>query len=428
MHSRFLFPFDLASLSCLILLTLTNGVDFGRDLVTIIICGLLDRIPEERREGMDMDSKTMRTGAAEEPHYESSNGVQLLPQEIIMDILSRLPIHFLLQCTLVSKAWRNIIVRNPIFASMQHNQALENRHKSHGLMFCLENPSKSPNLYLVERGGAPHGKLTVMYAQLTCLECWFDVIGSCNGLLCFSYYDNGVGGYCKSNRACVSNPITGECVILPSEDSKCAWISGFGFDSTRKEYKVVRVVHNRDAVLSTAEIHTLGSNSWRRIEDDPHSRTKYMRSQSDVLVNGRLHWCSFPNKPIFIFSLDMGHEQFEEVPVVTGLGSRGFIYLVDWKGCLAIVEVELMLKDDDALHIWVMKEYNVKESWTRQANVRWRPTWLYGSTGYAPFYDEGVIHDLQVTDHPRFRGRNRYRVIAHVGSLISLKTLMGKEV
>lgn len=30
MHSRLLFPFDLASLSCLILLTLTNGVDFGR--------------------------------------------------------------------------------------------------------------------------------------------------------------------------------------------------------------------------------------------------------------------------------------------------------------------------------------------------------------------------------------------------------------
>ncbi|XXG59132.1 hypothetical protein AAC387_Pa04g1268 [Persea americana] len=81
-------------------------------------------------------------------------GIELVPQDIIMDILSRLPIYSLFQCTLVSKAWRDMIVYNPIFAIMQHNRALENQNNT--FLMCSRYPSLEVNLYLVEREAVGH--------------------------------------------------------------------------------------------------------------------------------------------------------------------------------------------------------------------------------------------------------------------------------
>ena len=83
--------------------------------------------------------------------------------------------------------------------------------------------------------------------------------------------------------------------------------------------------------------------------------------------------------------------------------------------------------------IWVMKEYNVKESWTKQFNGRWPLNdihyWpLDDEGGYWPFYGESSKDAMQVTDHPRFRAEChdsmfRMRLIVHVESLVSLKTI-----
>lgn len=57
------------------------------------------------------------------------------------------------------------------------------------------------------------------------------------------------------------------------------------------------------------DIHTLWTNSWQLIENAPLSYTMHMFCQfSYVLVNGCLHWCRYPTKPLSIFSLDMGNE------------------------------------------------------------------------------------------------------------------------
>ncbi|XXG85355.1 hypothetical protein AAC387_Pa11g0447 [Persea americana] len=378
---------------------------------------------------MMMDNQTKRTESSEEEEqYQSSSGMQLLPQDTIMDILSRLPIYSIFQCTLVSKAWRDIIVDNPIFATMQHNRALENQNTTLSFMMCLGNGVWNPILYLVERGVSSR-KLTVMDAKLTCLYGWFRVMGSCNGLLCFAYNCRDGRDYYESDEAYVSNPITGEYALLPCEDSVCSWVCGFGFDSLRQEYKVVRVAKVRRDCSLKVDIHTLGTNSWRLIENGaPLSYTMHMFHQfSYVLVNGCLHWCRYPTKPLSIFSLDMGNEQFREVPAAD-LNCTGYIYLMNLKGCLAIVKLTGV---DTTVHIWLMKEYNVKESWTKQVNVR-LPTWFSSSPGYWPFDDESLVDDLQVVHHPRFSadsfgGRNLTRVTAHVGSLISLKTILGKE-
>ncbi|XXG47116.1 hypothetical protein AAC387_Pa02g1814 [Persea americana] len=251
-------------------------------------------------------------------------------------------------------------------------------------MLCLNN-RQGTHLYLVERGGVGHCKFTMIDAQLTNIESRFtlngrfEVLGSCNGLLCISFPGVHVEKF-GNGPTFVSNPVTAECVILPSTDFINAHISGFGFHSARNEYKVLRVVRNNplsgfiDDASCRVGIHTIGTNAWRQIKD---VRLLYMkclcRQFSNIFVNGSLHWFRQfslemgDEPPPHIFSLDMG----DELRVVTTPDSFNDISLNDiytknlmvWKAYLAVLQRTFW---GDYLHIWVMKEYNVKESWTKQ--------------------------------------------------------------
>ncbi|XXG59131.1 hypothetical protein AAC387_Pa04g1267 [Persea americana] len=132
------------------------------------------------------------------------------------------------------------------------------------------------------------------------------ILGSCNGLLCISFY--------RVDRVYICNPITGEYKKLPSKERNCdALAMGIGFDSVRKEYKVVRRVRKPEALFSwKIEIHTLGTNAWRQIDNFTWSGGNgFSYTFSDVLVNGSLHWCSYCGTPVrIITSLDMSDEQF----------------------------------------------------------------------------------------------------------------------
>ncbi|XXG58399.1 hypothetical protein AAC387_Pa04g0715 [Persea americana] len=306
---------------------------------------------------------------------------------------------------------------------MQHNRALENQSNTL-LMFSKDN-SPEVNLYLVEREDVGHHRLRVMDAKLTDHSCFNDcprIVGSCHGLLCISFP--------QRHRAYISNPITGECKKLPSKEKKCyTFVVGIGFDSIRKEYKVVRQVCKLEGPLSfKTEILTLGTNAWRPIGDFSRFDGEYFFSHfSNAFVNGSLHWCSYLRTHMRITSLDVSDEQLGFVPAPETTFECN-IHLMAWKGCLTIAQ---QLWVDHSVHIWVMKEYNVKESWTKLINVT-MPTCFSAEGDFLPFVDDTLMDDIQVTDHPRLRAEfynNRPRfnlgVMAHVGSLVSLKKYCG---
>lgn len=373
-----------------------------------------------------------RQVSKEEEKYKTSSLMQL-PQHIIMEILCRLPILSLFPCTLVCKAWKDIILNNPIFAKMQLNHALEKQNRTPGLMFFLRNLAEKDvdaNLYFVQRD-VGHRKLMVMKAQFNGLNRCFRILGSCNGLICISAY--AIGG-----PAYVSNPITGECFMLPSKESTYANLSGFGFDSSNNEYKLVRMVSKypmqriRDDDTWKAEIYTLGTNDWRELEVGnaliSYAEDTLFQEFSNVLVNGSLHWQSdVSRRPLRIISLDMGHEQFGLVRAPE-ICSLDVMQLMAWKGRLTVLQKASHRNGLSYVVIWVMNKYNVKESWTKQVKFGW-PYW-FSPIDYWPIDDESLEDDLQVIDHPCFRpcrpNNYRFGVIAHVGSLTSLKTVIGK--
>ncbi|XP_041003060.1 F-box protein At3g07870-like isoform X1 [Juglans microcarpa x Juglans regia] len=150
-------------------------------------------------------------------------------------------------------------------------------------------------------------------------------------------------------------------------------VFGFGFNSTTKEYKVLKIVYYRKACAafgfsairdSEVQILTMGSSAWRSLGKAGYHLYQW---PSQVFVNGRLHWVTWPHRhhrgsKIILFDLE--DERFREVPSTT---LKVYDYhLVVLGGCLSTAVYFNYCK----LEIWVMTEYDVEGSWVKKFNIR----------------------------------------------------------
>ncbi|KAI9177269.1 hypothetical protein LWI28_013082 [Acer negundo] len=164
----------------------------------------------------------------------------------------------------------------------------------------------------------------------------FNVVGSCKGLLYL----------CDSSAkdiVYVYNPFTRDCIELPKSTELLHQYPVGGSNS-----------HSRQLYLEK-----FGRLPHRLIHQGP----------SQVLVCGRIHWHTWSGvrSSCPIISFDFEDEQFREVPKPDcgGLDHRPNIQLVDLGGCLSAV----VYNNYREFEIWIMKEYNVKESWIKEFNI-----------------------------------------------------------
>ncbi|KAJ0052563.1 hypothetical protein Pint_01897 [Pistacia integerrima] len=152
-------------------------------------------------------------------------------------------------------------------------------------------------------------------------------------------------------------------------------VFGFGFHPTTKEYKVVKIIYYRARPLrvrnlggifpptSQVQIFTLGSLTWRSLGNISYS---IFQRSPQVLVGGRLHWPKRDGPGRSLISFDLADEQFRVVPQPDcgGLDSCSFSLAV-LGGCLSAA----VRRNYGQLEIWVTKDYDVKESRTKEFSV-----------------------------------------------------------
>ncbi|KAK0588579.1 hypothetical protein LWI29_002873 [Acer saccharum] len=291
-----------------------------------------------------------------------------LPREIILDILSRLPVTSLQQSKLVCKAWHNL-VQDPLLVCMHFSHATEN---DPCLILHCDYPIRN-QLYSLELSALGKDDQRVNKIHVPVLP-EFNVVGSCKGLLYL----------CDSSAkdiVYVYNPFTGDNIKLPKSTELLhhCQVYGFGFNQKINKYKVIKVVyrthlrgprnrHSRPLSFEAeVQILTLGSPAWRNFGRLPYSLIH--QGPSQVLVCGRIHWHTWSglHSSCPIISFDFEDEQFREVPKPDcgGLDHRPNIQLVDLGGCLSAA----VYNNYREFEIWIMKEYNVKESWIKEFNI-----------------------------------------------------------
>ncbi|KAK6259537.1 F-box domain - like 10 [Theobroma cacao] len=289
--------------------------------------------------------------------------MECLPQDVVLDILSRLPITSLVQSKSVCRSWRSII----------QGSLLANKHLSHmsdydpGIIFQSHWPSQN-QYYFVDFAAYPEGNKILKKISFSTKHA--NLVGSCNGLLCF----------CNAAQIHICNPLTKDSIELPKllKGPGEVGILGFGFSPTTKEYKLIEIVYQRkrpgvwshvavsNPFQAEVRILTLGGSRWRSLGMVPY---RFIRQPSQVMVSGRLHWRSQLGKYNIdnqLISFDLAAETFQEVskPDCRSF-NRGFYELINLQGHLSAAASNA----SGGLEIWVMKEYNIKESWIKEFSI-----------------------------------------------------------
>ncbi|RZC54600.1 hypothetical protein C5167_013454 [Papaver somniferum] len=187
---------------------------------------------------------------------------------------------------------------------------------------------------------------------------------------------------------CIWNPISEEYKKLPQipklfpqvpelEPSNSVPAFGFGCDCKTGVYKVVQIQTAGCDMFSQARVYTLGTDSWRVLDDIPYIFCLYGRANG-VLLNGVLHWLVYPDyKDInkltrVILSFDVGGEKFGEIQLpkpLWGVPEGGEDY---YKTRISLLDDKLCLSwnlGDGDVDVWVMNDYGVIESWTKLFSV-----------------------------------------------------------
>ncbi|KAK9287824.1 hypothetical protein L1049_016266 [Liquidambar formosana] len=349
-----------------------------------------------------------------------------LPPEIIVDILSRLPVKSLCRFRCVSKPWRTLI-SDPHFSKMHLTRTQNHPHNERLLLMADD------SLYTVEYNESSSENVAIaVELDIPCVKSPNAILGSCDGLLLVAA---GLADTCF-----LLNPSTRESIELPNspfgaESCDNFSIYGFGYDSSIDDYKVVKICFDDDdeAVCSKGivSVYSLRANSWRRIEDSPFCHSVNDLSPPGVLLNGALHWLVWSHRGSDILGviacLDLVDEKFRDVPPPNLDESFAQHTLGVLGGCLYMLVSTTFDCDGCDYDVFVMKEYGVRESWTKFTitvpQIIAEPLcfpkngeimWKNGEqiTLYNP--DEDTSRDVAIHGFP-----NLYEAGMHVESLVS---------
>ncbi|XP_004296215.1 PREDICTED: F-box/kelch-repeat protein At3g23880-like [Fragaria vesca subsp. vesca] len=223
-----------------------------------------------------------------------------LPEDVIVEILKRLPTKSLIRFTSVSKSWRSIILYDPKFAKSQFQ--LQTVRHSRILISNPDEPELESRDSFSSFGDDSSVRKLIRCPFIRSVHRLYgrgvNLLGSCNGLVCAQLDHHDYHIY-------IWNPSTGffyelpEPVGFPPRHLFLLYY-GFGYLSASDDYKVFTKFYDDDGLL----IFSSKANIWKRT--DAPAPLEYYPYQG-ILSNEALHWLHHRNG---ICAFDLAKEEF----------------------------------------------------------------------------------------------------------------------
>ncbi|KAK6142305.1 hypothetical protein DH2020_022653 [Rehmannia glutinosa] len=304
---------------------------------------------------------------------------EYLPQEVVIQILTKLPPKTLIKFRCVSKTW-NSLISSPYFISMHTQQTLLSDSGTNQIIvrrYSKDQNSEVYSVHLDKEDQFPDDKnIRIEYPFRDCIRFYYRIVGSCNGVFCL--FDDLFG---QADSILLWNPVIKRKVILPAPQASFEnmeyymFVLGFGFDVVNNDYKVVRMAYiqgdNGYIVPPEVEVYALSTKNWHKINGEvPNCVVEYFWSQ--VLINGNVNWVAYRNRgkevkvENLIMLFDLTREVFDEMPLPDALENELPINLigVNVKGSLGVVHYEDRIWSMSCC-IWVMTKYGDVKSWSK---------------------------------------------------------------
>ncbi|PRQ37026.1 putative F-box domain-containing protein [Rosa chinensis] len=256
-------------------------------------------------------------------------------QDLITDILLRLPVKSLLRFKCVSKQWLSLI-SDPRFSRNYRSLA------SASILLC-------GTTELIDHVSCGRRNSEPPFTSLGFIDdsAGTKILQSCNGLmLCCSFFKMG-----KSCNYYICNPSTRQFLMLPPPNAKGCDESTttlgvyLAFDPSKSPHYQVVCVRNCSSSSAAAandhyqiEIYSSETLSWR-LSGSPFSVPFDMVFDNGVFWNGTIHWIS-PTGASLCF--DIVHEQLGEMPSLPSnekWSKRRLRYFGESSGHLHLIEI-----------------------------------------------------------------------------------------
>ncbi|KAK2665119.1 hypothetical protein Ddye_003693 [Dipteronia dyeriana] len=303
-----------------------------------------------------------------------------IPIEILYNILGRLPVKEIIRFRCVCKAWRDLVI-DPNFISTHLN--LQTYDSDRCLLQYKAGRYGSGKDFFVAfnaRNFAEHSNLEVPFS---CETSYFKIVGSVNGLLCLSLSFTLFGRtlYLWNPSIWKLKILSGSCFHRQIEKWKTFFVVGFGFHRRTNDYKIVRIMYFTEIggrEPPRAEVFSLARNSWRKVGTNSGFYTR--DRSSTVVVNGCVHWFAFRINDVYskyILAFDFDSEEFREItlPKYHHNGESQFhrhrpaVSVAVLRESLALIVSWYKKHLMGCCNIWVMNEYGVVESWSKQYSI-----------------------------------------------------------
>ncbi|XP_027104405.1 F-box/kelch-repeat protein At3g23880-like [Coffea eugenioides] len=325
---------------------------------------------------------------------ELINGI--FPDEIMADILTRLPVKSLMRFSCVSKSWHSLM-SDPNFIKSHIKKCAENKENEHHRLILVtvtddeEQKRKGLRLKKFECSfqtafswaSSKKNEDQVTYdfiispAIVSDDMCRYKILGSCYGLVLITI---------AAENMFLWNPATRKSRKLPH----CGWKEehkainfqdlsfAIGYDESNGDYMILGlscVVNDRLEYETVAKVYSGKTDSWKKIEHFKYSLIDDICSGS-YFLNGKFHFIAYEilsrgtdgtNFERIIVSLDLADDIYGQIETPEDENFGHEWNLGTLGGCLSLLHCSI--GNQDEVELWVMKEYGVRGSWTKMVVI-----------------------------------------------------------
>ncbi|KAI9112691.1 hypothetical protein K1719_016357 [Acacia pycnantha] len=300
-----------------------------------------------------------------------------LPEDIMVNILKRLPVKSLIRFQCVCKHWKNLFKTLSFVTDHLRYSSAQN-----------------PSLFVKPSSNCQPLHLSLIDGEINALEFQIPpligslpvvmIVGSSNGLLC-------VATDMSKDSLFLWNPAIREVRQVPaartSKFPRSNCILGFGFSEIVDDYKIVKAYAGRDNVIIGVKMYSLSTDSWKNIEFRSLEGLKFL--DYSVTVNGVIFWSALGSVDVdpvcfVMVSFDIATEVFT---LIHSFPKRSFLPdITVYEDKVAVLYLSPILDNRIdyiyySIDLWVPEEDIVsctdRCSWTMKYDSSW--TNIYSS-------------------------------------------------
>ncbi|KAJ0758798.1 putative F-box domain-containing protein [Helianthus annuus] len=293
-----------------------------------------------------------------------------LPQDIIFDILLRLPtkslIHFRSVCTSSPP-----LISHPSFTTLHFSAT--GTADDHHILIYYESTDYINHFYSL-RSPLTFQETLKLQVPYKTLHGYLRIVGSDKGLICL--FDTNY--YSSLGTVILWNPSIQKIKVVDDphnvHDKFSHFVLGFGFVLRSLEFKVVEIAYDLDnfKVNNSVLVYSLSRNSWEKKEG--MSAPYYLNRgwSSNVFVNGFVNWLAFKEgdwgASRVIMAFDLDDERFEVFDLPRDIVPNYDQVSISSYGeeCLSLSLCAHYLGiNGETWDVWVMGDYGLVDSWKK---------------------------------------------------------------